>query len=75
MLRHMAAKRPKDWDRYIASLNLLFAYREVSQENMCFSPFELLYDRTVRGQMSILREMWTSRLKDPEVKSIYQYVI
>lgn len=73
MLRRMAAERPKDWDRYIAPL--LFAYREVPQESMGFSPFELLYGRTVRGPMSILREMWTSELKDPEVKSTYQYVI
>lgn len=55
MLRRMAAERPKDWDRYIAPL--LFAYREVPQESMGFSSFELLYGRTVRGPMVILREM------------------
>ena len=73
MLRRMAAERPKDWDRYIAPL--LFAYREIPQESMWFSPFELLYGRSVRGPMTVLREMWTKELRDPEVKSTYQYVI
>nr|XP_022327762.1 uncharacterized protein LOC111127056 [Crassostrea virginica] len=30
---------------------------------------------TVRGPMTVLREMWTKELRDPEVKSTYQYVI
>ena len=41
MLRRMCAERPKDWDKYLNAL--LFAYREVPQESMGFSPFELLY--------------------------------
>ena len=47
MLKKMSAERPKDWDRYIDAM--LFAYREARQESMGFSPFELLYGRTVRG--------------------------
>ena len=73
MLRRMCAEKPKDWDRYLAAL--LFAYREVPQESLCFSPFELLYGRTVRGPMSILREMWTKQNSDPDVKLTYQYVL
>ena len=46
MLKRMCAERPKDWDRYLPAL--LFAYREVPQESLGFSPFELLYGRTVR---------------------------
>jgi len=53
----VCAERPKDWDRYIEAV--LFAYREVRQESVGFSPFELLYGRTVRGPMAILRELWT----------------
>jgi len=45
MLRRMCAEKPKYWDRYLPAL--LFAYREVPQESLCFSPFELLYGRTV----------------------------
>ena len=56
MLRIMCAERPKGWDKYLPAL--LFAIREVPQESLGFSPFELLYGRSVRGPMAILRELW-----------------
>ncbi|KAK3102478.1 hypothetical protein FSP39_011646 [Pinctada imbricata] len=73
MLRRMSAERPKDWDRYLPAL--LFAYREAPQESLGFSPFELLYGRTVRGPMSVLREIWTNEEHEPDVKTTYQYVL
>ena len=51
-----------------------FAYREVPQESTGFSPFELLYGRTLRGPMSILRDLWTKEGIDNEVITTYQYV-
>jgi len=53
MLKKVSAERAKDWDRY--SEAVLFVYREVRQESVGFSPFELLYGRTVRCLMDILR--------------------
>ena len=73
MLQRMCAERPKDWDRYLPAL--FFAVREVPQEFLGFSPFELLYGRNVRGQMAILRELWTDEVEDKEVRSTYDYVI
>ena len=73
MLRRMCAERPKDWDRYLPAL--LFAIREVPQESLGFSPFELLYGRNVRGPMAILRELWSEEIPDEQVSSTYQYVI
>ena len=73
MLRKMCCERPEDWDRYLPAV--LFAYREVPQDSVGFSPFELLYGRTVRGPMTILKELWTQEIKDPEVRSTYQYVL
>ena len=73
MLRKMCAERPQDWDRYLNAV--LFAYREVPQESLGFSPFELLYGRTVRGPMRILRELWTGDVASEEVKTTYQYVL
>jgi len=73
MLRRTCAERPKDWDRYLPAL--LFACREVPQESLGFSPFEWLYGRTVRGPMSILKEMWTTEGTEPELKITYQYVL
>ena len=67
MLRKMCAEKPKDWDRYINPL--LFAYREVRQESLGYAPFELIYGRTVRGPMSIFRELLTNETVEPEVKT------
>ena len=73
MLRRMCAERPKDWDRYLPAL--LFAIREVPQESLGFSPFELLYGLNVRGPMAILKELWSEEITDEQVSSTYQYVI
>lgn len=72
MLKRMCDERPRDWDRYVDAL--LFAYREVPQEGTGFSPFELLYGRTVRGPMSILKELWSGESLQPIVRSTYEYV-
>ena len=73
MLRKICSEKPKDWDRCIPAL--LFAYREAPQESLGFSPFELLYGRTVRGPMAILKDLWTDEVKEPEVRTTYQYVL
>ncbi len=67
MLRKMSAERPNDWDKYLWAV--LFAYREVPQESSGFSPFELLYGRTVRGPMAVLQELWSKPVDDSEVKN------
>ncbi|KAL3875347.1 hypothetical protein ACJMK2_033305 [Sinanodonta woodiana] len=73
MLRRMCAEKPQDWDRYLNAI--LFAYREVPHESLVFSPFELLYGRTIRGHMRILRELLSGDVADGEVKTTYQYVV
>ena len=73
MLKRLCADKPRDWDRYIAPL--LFAYRETPQSSLGFAPFELLYGRTVRGPMIILKELWTGKVDNPETKTTYQYVL
>ena len=72
MLRRLCNEQPKQWHRYVNAL--LFAYREVPQESTGFAPFELLYGRTVRGPMLILKELWTQEGTADEVKNSYQYV-
>ncbi|VDI25428.1 Hypothetical predicted protein [Mytilus galloprovincialis] len=73
MLKRLCAERPRDWDKYLGPA--LFAYREVPQESVLFSPFELVYGWPVRGPMTILKELWTREITDPEVRSTYEYVI
>ena len=53
MLKNLCAEKPKQWNRYIDPL--LFAYREAPQDSLGFSPFELLYGRTLRGPLSIFK--------------------
>jgi len=56
-MKKLYAEKESDYDRYLEAV--LFAYGEVKQESVSFSPFELLYGRTVREPMVILRELWS----------------
>ena len=73
MLSRTSAEKPKDWDKYI--LALLFAYREVPQATMDFTPFELMYRRTVKGPLCVLKELWTGEKNTDEVMTTYQHVL
>ncbi len=54
---------------------VLLAYREAKKESPGFSQFELLYGRTVRGPMQILKELWVNDGEQPETKTVYQNVL
>ena len=69
MIQKMAAEKPSDWDRYIPAL--LFSYREVAQASLGFSPFELVYGRSVRGPMSVLRDIWADEDINGQTKTTY----
>ena len=73
VLRKMCEEQPTQWDRYISPL--LFAYREEKQESLGFSPFEIIYGKSVRGPLSILKDLWTKDVPIGEVNTTYQYVI
>ena len=55
MLRRLCNEQPLQWHRFVNPLQ--FAYREAPQKATGFSPFELLYGRTVRGPVQILKEL------------------
>ena len=69
MLKRLCSEQLKQWNRYINAL--LFAYREVPQASTGFSPLGR-YERTVRGPMAILKELWTEEFDELEVKTSYQ---
>ena len=73
MLRRLCHEQPRQWHRFVNPL--LFAYREAPLEATGFSPFELLYGRTVRGPVQILKELWTGETDGTEIKTSYQYVL
>lgn len=73
MLKRMCQEKPRSWDRYLAPL--LFAYREVPQASLGFSPFELIYGRHVRGPLTVLKELWTNQHIDGDTRSTYTYLV
>ena len=73
MLKKLAIEQPQKWDTFIPAL--LFAYREAPQESLGFSPFELLYGKTIKGPMHVLRQTWTEEEVTGEQKTTAQYVV
>jgi len=53
----------------------MFAVRDTPQDSTGFTPFELLYGHKVRTPMTLLKRIWTDEDEDPEVKTLYQYVV
>ncbi|XP_070212629.1 uncharacterized protein [Littorina saxatilis] len=72
MLKKLTIEQPKKWDQYLPAL--LFAYREVPQDSLGFSPFELLFGRTVKGPMHVLRQLWTEEDASDEIKTTAEHV-
>jgi transposase InsO family protein len=54
MLKKFASDEVDKWDKYLPYV--LFAYREVPCQSTGYSPFELLYGRTVRGPFSLITD-------------------
>ena len=67
VLKKLCSDHPKDWDRYLPST--LFAIREIPNDSLKFSPFELLYGRRVRGPLTIVHELWTNEKMKPELRN------
>ena len=60
----------KDWDEGVHLL--LFAVREAVQESLGFSPFELVFGHSVRGQLKLLKEKKLS--EEENGLNLLQYV-
>jgi len=54
MLRKYCLEEEKEWDEGVHLV--FFAARESIQESLGFSPFELVFGRTVRGPLNLLKE-------------------
>ena len=73
LLKKVSAEKPKDWHRYLGPL--MFTVRDTPQDSTGFTPFELLYGHKVRTPMTLLKRIWTDEDEDPEVKTLYRYVV
>jgi hypothetical protein len=71
VLKKLCITYEKDWDEMLPYP--LLAYRETPSEETGFSPFELLYGRSVRGPTEILKLTMTGE-EDVE-KSVIEHVI
>lgn len=71
MLPRTVGKEGKDWDKLLPYL--LFAYREVPQASTGFSPFELLYERSVSGLLDVLKRTWEARETSEE--SVVSHIV
>ncbi|KAJ1125699.1 hypothetical protein NDU88_004122, partial [Pleurodeles waltl] len=71
MIMGLPEKLRRRWDVLLPCL--LFAYREVPQKGVGFSPFELLFGHPVRGPLTLVKEGWEQPLKAPK-QDIVDYV-
>ncbi|KAJ1155279.1 hypothetical protein NDU88_008012 [Pleurodeles waltl] len=72
MIMGLPEKLKRRWDVLLPCL--LFAYREVPQKGVGFSPFELLFGHPVRGPLALVKEGWERPLHEPK-QDIVDYVL
>lgn len=72
-LRKLCSDKPRKWHRYLVPT--LFALREIPNDRTGFSPFELLYGRSVRGPLSVLRDLWEDRSIPDDERTTFRYVL
>ena len=73
VLRKLCSEKPRKWHRYL--IPALFALRELPSDRTGFSAFDLLYGRTVRGPLTVLRDLWEDRNLEEEERTSLEYVI
>ncbi|KAK0042564.1 hypothetical protein Bpfe_028015, partial [Biomphalaria pfeifferi] len=57
MLRRLVDGRPEEWDTYLN--DALFAYREVPQASLGYSPYQVIFGSQPRGPLEVLKQNWT----------------
>lgn len=70
LLRAMCYERKTDWEVCLPAA--MFALRTAPHESTGFSPPELVYGRSLRSPLRIIREAWEGRADDP---SVVEYVL
>ena len=73
ILRKLCSEKPREWHRYL--IPTLFALREMPSDRTGFSAFDLLYGRTVRGPLTVLKDLWEDRQLNDQDRTSLQYVI
>ncbi|XP_072178114.1 uncharacterized protein [Diadema setosum] len=68
MLKVYCQDNPRDWDKGIPFL--LFAAREVPNESIGFSPFELVFGHEPRGPLKVVKEQLLSDEEDKDSNAL-----
>ncbi|KAK3891150.1 hypothetical protein Pcinc_004940 [Petrolisthes cinctipes] len=71
--RKLCHEKPREWHRYLVPT--LFAVRELPSDRTGFSAFDLLYGRSVRGPLTVLKDLWEDRQLKADDRTSLQYVI
>jgi hypothetical protein len=72
-LLRLCHERVQDWHLFIPPC--LMAIRETTNSSTGFSSNELVFGRTLKGPMQILKQLMTKEEITPQVKTTYQYVL
>lgn len=70
VLRALCYEHKTDWEACLPAT--MFALRSVPHEATGFSPAELVYGRSLRSPLQMLRETWEGRGEDP---TVVEYVL
>ena len=73
MPRKFVSDDPRSWDKMIDLL--IFSYREVPYVTTGFSPFELMYGRTARGPLQVVKEELTQQAVSGKLQSVVKYLL
>ncbi|XP_077553575.1 uncharacterized protein LOC144168472 [Haemaphysalis longicornis] len=65
ILRALCFERKRDWEACVPAA--MFALRSAPHESTGFSPAELVYGRSLRTPLRMLRESWEGYSEDPNV--------
>ena len=71
MLKKYCLESESEWDEGVDFL--LFAIREAPQETLGFSPFEMLFGRTIRGPLSVIKDEWLNT-PSSKTQTIQQFI-
>ncbi|KAK3893598.1 hypothetical protein Pcinc_002588 [Petrolisthes cinctipes] len=72
VLRKLCHEKPREWHRYLVPA--LFALRELPSDRTGFSAFDLLYGRSVRGPLTVLKDLWEDQQLKADDRTSLQYV-
>ncbi|KAJ1199297.1 hypothetical protein NDU88_003134 [Pleurodeles waltl] len=72
MIQGLSEPLRRKWDVLLPCL--LFAYREVPQKGLGFSPFELIYGHPVRGPLSLVKEALEKAPSKPP-QDVFSYML